>query len=798
MALGRDNVTLASPPPASNSKKTARRSFGELRQDGFSWLGALGLVVAIPVAGILCGALVVALALLLANDRLPPLDALIDYKPRIPLRVYTADNVLIGEFGEERRTYVKIEDVPDLMSNAVLAAEDARFFEHGGVDFIGIIRSAGVNLLSSGKEQGASTITMQIAREFFLSSEKTYTRKIIEILLALRIEEQLSKEQILELYMNQIFLGKRAYGFAAASQTYFGKPLRDISAAEAAMLAGLPKAPSRFNPLVNPKRATERQRYILRRMREFNFIDETTYQTALNETLKYASNSIDFALNAPYVAEIARQAAFDLYKEDSYTAGIKVYTTILADDQSAANAAVKQGVLDYDRKYGYRGPEGFIDLASDSAKLEEQVESAIGEAGDLEEFLAAVVLDASPTKVRVSRGKGNTIEMSGSALRFVGNSLSPRTEGDRKLRRGAIVRIVEAKPGQFEMSQLPEVESAFVACNTEDGSVRALVGGFNFTQNKFNRVIQSIRQPGSSFKPFIYSAALEKGFMTTTIINDAPVTIDPALTGGQLWEPKNYDGTFSGPMQMRTGLAKSKNMVSIRILQNIGPKYAQDYITRFGFDPEKNPPYLTMALGAGSVTPWQMVGAFSVFANGGFRIDPFVISKIVNQQGQTVAEAQPTKAGDESIRAIDGRNAFIMDSMMRDVIQKGTATKAKVLKRNDLGGKTGTTNDSHDAWFAGYSPKIAAIAWVGFDTPRKLGDKETGGGLALPIWISYMSKALRNSPETPQLIPNGVVQSGGDYYYNETRPGQGISAVGVTEGGISNSHNAEQIKNQVF
>jgi penicillin-binding protein 1A len=789
-ASGRDNVTQTPPHSAPLPKIKPRRSLGQLRQDGFSWLGALGLLIALPVAGLMCGALVAALALLLANDRLPPLDALIDYKPRIPLRVYTADNVLIGEFGEERRTYVKIGDVPPLMTNAVLAAEDARFFEHGGVDFIGIIRSAGVNLLSSGKEQGASTITMQIA--------KTYTRKIIEILLALRIEEQLTKEQILELYMNQIFLGKRAYGFAAASQTYFGKPLSDISAAEAAMLAGLPKAPSRFNPLVNPKRATERQRYILRRMREFNFIDEPAYQAALAETLKYASSTVDFALNAPYVAEIARQAAHDLYKEDSYTAGIKVYTTILSEDQMAANAAVKQGVLDYDRKYGYRGPEGFIDLASNAAKLEEQVESAIGEAGDLEEFLAAVVLDASPTKVRVSRGKGNTIELTGSALRFVGNSLSPRAEGDRKLRRGAIVRIVESKPGQFEMSQLPEVESAFVACNTEDGSVRALVGGFNFTQNKFNRVIQSIRQPGSSFKPFIYSAALEKGFMTTTIINDSPVTIDPALTGGQLWEPKNYDGGFSGPMQMRTGLAKSKNMVSIRILQNIGPKYAQDYITRFGFDPEKNPPYLTMALGAGSVTPWQMVGAFSVFANGGFRIDPFLISKMVNQQGQVVAEAQPTKAGDESIRAIDGRNAFIMDSMMRDVIQKGTATKAKVLKRNDLAGKTGTTNDSHDAWFAGYSPKIAAIAWVGFDTPRKLGDKETGGGLALPIWISYMAKALRTSPETPQLIPNGVVQAGGDYYYSETRPGQGISAVGVTEGGISNSHNADQIKNQVF
>ncbi|MGD9942820.1 MAG: penicillin-binding protein 1A [Burkholderiaceae bacterium] len=756
-------------------------------------------LAAIPVAALLSGLLLIALALVLANDRLPPLDALIDYRPRIALRVYTADEKLIGEFGEERRTFVRIEDVPDVMKQAVLAAEDTRFFEHIGIDLKGAARAFVANLLAGGTEQGASTITMQLAREFYLSPERTYTRKISEILLALRIEESLSKEQIFELYLNQIYLGKRAYGFAAASQTYFGKPLKSLTAAEAAVLAGLPKAPSRFNPMVNPKRAIERQRYILRRMHEAGFLTDDGLQAALDQSLNFVPPRADYPVHAPYVAELARQLTFELYREETYSAGLKVYTTILADDQQAANAALEQGVLDYDRRHGFRGPERFLDLPAEQAAAEEAIDAAIGEQDDIGRFEAAVVLSASPRSVVVSRGREATFAIGPEGLKFVAGALSDRAPAAQKLRRGAVIRIVRNAKGVYEIGQLPEVQAALVSMNTYDGAVRALVGGFDFERNKFNRVTQAWRQPGSSFKPFIYSAALEKGFMTTTIINDAPVLIDPARTGGQLWDPKNYDGKFEGPMRMRTALAKSKNMVSVRLLDSIGTQYAQDYISRFGFDPERHPAFLTMALGAGSVTPWQMAGAISVFANGGYRIEPYIIDRITDNQGRVLARARPGLAGTESLRAIDQRNAFLMDSMLREVARSGTAARAQAtLKRSDLAGKTGTTNDSFDAWFAGYQPKIAAVAWVGYDQPRKLGDRETGGGLALPIWINYMSRALRGVPEQPMQVPAGVIQQGGDYYYAETRPGQGVASLGVSEDGVAAGSDADMIRDQVF
>ena len=756
-------------------------------------------LAAIPVAALLSGLLLITLALVLANDRLPPLDALIDYRPRIALRVYTADDKLIGEFGEERRTFVRIEDVPDVMKQAVLAAEDTRFFDHIGIDLKGALRAFVANLLAGGTEQGASTITMQLAREFFLSPERTYTRKISEILLALRIEESLSKEQIFELYLNQIYLGKRAYGFAAASQTYFGKPLASLTVAEAAVLAGLPKAPSRFNPMVNPKRAVERQRYILRRMHEAGFLTDDGLQAALDQKLNFVPPRADYPVHAPYVAELARQLAFDLYREEIYSAGLKVYTTIRSDDQQAANAALEQGILDYDRRHGFRGPERILDLPADRTAAEEAVDAAIGDGDDIGRFEAAVVLSAAPGRVVVTRGRDATYEIGAEGLKFVANALSERAPAEQKLRRGALVRIVRNAKGQYEVGQLPEVQAALVSMNTYDGAVRALVGGFDFERNKFNRVTQAWRQPGSSFKPFIYSAALEKGFMTTTIINDAPVLIDPARTGGQLWDPKNYDGKFEGPMRMRTALAKSKNMVSVRILDSIGTQYAQDYITRFGFDAERHPAFLTMALGAGSVTPWQMAAAISVFANGGYRIEPYIIDRITDNNGRVLARARPGLAGTESLRAIDRRNAFLMDSMLREVARSGTAARAQgTLKRSDLAGKTGTTNDSYDAWFAGYQPKIAAVAWVGYDQPRKLGDRETGGGLALPIWINYMSRALRGVPEQPLEVPPGVVQVGSDYYYAETRPGQGVASLGVSEDGVAAGSDADMIRDQVF
>jgi penicillin-binding protein 1A len=771
---------------------------GSRRERGFGLLTLIGILVGVPLTLALAAVLTVTLSAILAADRLPSLEALTDYRPKVPLRVWTADGVLIGEFGEERRSVVRFEDVPEVMKQAILAAEDDRFFEHSGIDMTGMARAALANLRSGRRGEGASTITMQLARNFFLSNERTYTRKIYEILLAFKIERTLTKAQILEIYLNQIFLGQRAYGFSTAAQVYYGKPLAKVTAAEAAMLAGLPKAPSAFNPVVNPKRAKIRQQYVLGRMRSLGYLSEADYQAALKEELKLQPERSDFVLKAPYVAELARMLAFEQFRDETYVAGLNVYTTVITEDQLAANAAVRQGVLDYDRRYGFRGPEATIELPADPARRDEKIEEALLEAGDIDDFLPAVVTEVGPKRVLASRSRGQQIELTGDGLKLVAPWLSERAPANRRLRPGAVIRVAEAPKGGWEVTQVPEVQAAFVSANTEDGSVRAMVGGFDFNRNKFNRVTQAWRQPGSSFKPFIYSASLEKGFMTTTIINDAPVIVDPAVTGGQVWEPKNYDGKFDGPMTMRAALARSKNMVSIRLLQAIGPQYAQDYVTRFGFDAQRHPPYLTMALGAGAVTPWQMLGGISVFANGGYRVAPHLISRVTDANGKVLAQARPVRAGDESIRAIDGRNAFLMDSMMRDVVRRGTATAAMRLKRSDLAGKTGTTNDSHDAWFTGYAPKIAAVSWVGFDQPRKLGDRETGGGLALPIWVNYMGVALKGVPERKLEPPPGVVQIDGDWYFAETRPGQGIASLGVAEDGLGTGERGEQVREQVF
>ncbi|MEN9775320.1 MAG: hypothetical protein RL322_2390 [Pseudomonadota bacterium] len=732
---------------------------------GPRWKRVLVTLLVAPFLLAAAGLSVAVLATLLINDRLPPLDALLEYKPRIPLRILSADGVLLGEYGEERRTFVPIADVPAAMKNAIVAAEDSRFFEHVGIDLIGVARAALVNLSSGGTEQGASTITMQLAREFFLSPERTYTRKLVEVLIALRIEDTLSKEQILELYINQIFLGKRAYGFAAAAQTYFGKPLSALSVAEAAMLAGLPKAPSRFNPFVNPRRATERQRYILRRMREMDFLSENDYQSALNEPLQLASARTERLTLAPYVAEAARQAAWELFRQDTYSAGIVVHTTIVAAEQRAANEAVRNGVLVFDRRHGYRGPERQIELSTNAARAREQINDAIDDADEVEGFPAAVVLQVSPDRVIVSPGAGKAITIRGEGLRFAASALSDTAPAARRLRRGAVVRIQPLKGGQFAITQLPEVEAALIAIRPEDGAIRAMVGGFDYARNKFNRVTQAWRQPGSSFKPFIFSAAFDRGFMTGSVLNDAPVRIDPKLTGNQLWEPRNYDNRFDGPMSVREAMARSKNMVSIRILDAIGPEYAQQYIARFGFDRERHPAFLTMALGAGSTTPWQMGRAYAVLANGGFRVEPYLISRITDAQGRTIAEAQPTRAGDERNRAIDARNAFMVDSVLRSVIEDGTGSRAKALKRDDLAGKTGTTNDAHDAWFAGYHPTLATVVWVGYDQPRRLGERETGGGLALPIWMDYMGQALKGVPPAVRRAPAGLENLDGEFYY---------------------------------
>jgi penicillin-binding protein 1A len=773
----------------------ARAALGE---GGFGALTVIAILVGIPLVLALAAALALGMSVILASERLPSMEALTDYRPKVPLRIYTADGVLIGEFGEERRSVIKLDDVPQVMTRAILAAEDDRFFTHSGVDFLGIARAAFANLAAGGKAQGASTITMQLARNFFLSNERSYTRKIYEILVAFKIEQALSKEQILEIYLNQIYLGQRAYGFASAAQVYFGKPLAKISAAEAAMLAGLPKAPSAYNPVVNPKRAKIRQQYILGRMRVLGYLTEEQFQAAVAENLVLQPDRTDFALKAPYVAELARQLAFEQFRDDTYIAGLNVYTTVRSEDQRAANQAIRRGIIDYDRRYGYRGAEAQVDLPKDATRREEKIEEALLEAGDIDGFIPAVITQVSPQMIRASRSRGQTIDITGDGLRFVASWISDRASTDRRLKPGSVIRVTEGNKG-WEVVQLPEVQAAFVSAVPRDGSIRAMVGGFDFNRNKFNRVTQAWRQPGSSFKPFIYSAALDKGFMTTTIINDAPVVVDRAVTGGQTWEPKNYDGRFDGPMTMRTALQKSKNMVSIRLIQAIGPRYAQDYITRFGFDAERHPPFLTMALGAGSVTPWQLVAGISVFANGGFYVPPHIIEKITDNTGKVLAQAQAVRPGDETNRAIDARNAFVMDSLLRDVVRKGTATPALRLKRGDLAGKTGTTNDAFDAWFAGYSPSLAAVAWVGYDQPRKLGERETGGGLALPIWINYMAVALKGVPESPATAPSGVVSINGDWYFSDTRPGQGIASLGVVlDEGLGHGESGERARDQLF
>ena len=765
----------------------------------------LGWAVALGGTLVVSGALVGIVAYEVASSRLPPLTSLTDYKPKLPMQVFSADGLLIGEYGSEKRTVVSYSSFPEKMRQAILAAEDDDFFTHHGIDLFGVARAVLANVKTGGRGQGASTITMQLARTTFLSRERSFVRKFYEVLLTLRIEQQLSKSQIFEIYANQIFLGQRSYGFATAAQTYFGKPLSELTIGQMAMLAGLPKAPARDNPIANPERAKQRQRYVLSRMRTLGFITEPEYQAALNEELKLHTDRPTFPLHAQWASEMARALVADQFKEDAYTGGLKVYTTIRAKDQRAANAAVQRAVFAYDRKQGYRGPESMVDLkTADELEREERIEEAVAQAGDVGKLLSAVVLKVTPQAVTVSRGRGVSFDISGQGLAFVNAWLNPKAPANRQLRPGAVVRITEGQHG-WEITQAPEVEAAMITIDTHDGAIRAMVGGYDFSRSKFNRATQSIRQPGSVLKPFIYSAALEKGFMTSTVVNDAPIILDPATTGNQLWEPKNYGGGYDGPMTLRNALARSKNMVSIRILQDIGVDYAQDYLGRFGIRPERNPAYLTMALGAGSVTPMQIATGMASFANGGYRLEPYLIDRITDTTGREVAKANPVQSGDENALIIDPRNAFLMDSMLKTVAQSGTAARVtKELKRKDLAGKTGTTNDSRDAWFAGYATGVAGVAWLGYDRPRSLGERETGGGLALPIWIDYLKEVLPEVPQKERPVPHGVVQVNSEYYLDEAQPSSpGVKrALGIAEDGLSSDvkdlKDAQQTKDQIF
>lgn len=698
----------------------------------FAAIGGLTLVAAIAVVG------VIGIAIAKIYPSLPEVTELSHYKPKIPLRIYSAEGDLIGEFGEERRDFVEIGAVPSQMKQAILAAEDERFYEHPGIDVRGIARALLANLRSGGR-QGASTITMQVARNFFLTKEQTMQRKAAEALLALKIEREFSKDKILELYVNHIYLGQRAYGFEAAARTYFGKKMSELTLAETAMLAGLPKAPSTYNPVANPKRAKQRQLYVLERMERIGFVGKQASQIAKAEKLSVRQEKKPIMpLAAEHAAEMARAAlAGQLSEGDLYGGGYRVETTIRKDRQEAANRALREGLLAYDERHGYRGPERRITLPKDVGDLEKllAVEFESGILAPIGNLDAAVVMDSGSKdlSIRLSMGRQGKIDRQGM-------SIAKNWSRSNRFAAGDVIRVKLDGKGAWRLAQLPQAEAAFVAIDPNSGEIMALTGGFDFQKSRFNRVTQANRQPGSSLKPFIYSAALERGLTPATLLEDEPILMpDPAKPEEDAWEPGNYGLGFSGLTRMRSALARSLNMVSIRILKIIGPEYARDHLAKFGIDPSGHPPYLTMALGAGASTPLELARGYAVFANGGFRIDPYLIARVYDGSGALVYESNPRKARAGAPRAIGEGNAFLIANMLRDVVRSGTAAQAKSLGRDDIAGKTGTTNDHKDAWFAGFSPDVAAVAWIGFDQPKPLGDDETGGSAALPIWMSFMA-----------------------------------------------------------
>ncbi len=701
------------------------------------------------------------------ESKLPSTEHLKDVRLQVPLRVYTRDGRLIGEFGEMKRTPVKFAEVPDLMVKAVLAAEDDRYFQHHGIDYQGLLRASWYLLTTGEKAQGGSTITMQVARNFFLSSEKTYSRKISEILLAMKIDRELSKEEVLELYLNKIYLGNRAYGIAAAAQVYYGTDLKHLSLAQMAMIAGLPKAPSKFNPIVAPARALERRNYVLRRLHELGHISNPVFQAALAEPDRASLHALAPEVEAPHVAEMARAAVVERYGEEAYTAGIKVYTTLDSRLQHAANAALRGAILAYDGRHGYRGPERHVDLPPGSGTQEwRKILVRQGSAGGLP---AALVIAVQPQSVTVALADGRKIQLTGAGLawarayRAAVQPVAANSGNKAFLRVGDVVRVQPVEGGQWRLAQVPKVEGSLVAIRPDDGAIVSLVGGFDFNRSKFNRVIQGERQPGSSFKPFLYSAALEHGYTPASLINDAPMVFgDP--NNPNTWRPQNYTEEFMGPMRLREALVFSRNLVSIRLLQAVGLETALSHVAQFGFQTRNWPRNLSLALGSMSVTPLELARAYTVFANGGYGIQPYYIERIEDMKGNVLMQAKPIKVcpacADQTAaaqRVISPQNAYLMTSIMQDVIRRGTAKRATQLGRQDIAGKTGTTNEQRDAWFAGYNPDLVAVSWVGFDTPQPLGAQETGGYAALPMWMSFMAAALKGVPDRPLEQPQGLV-----------------------------------------
>ena len=722
--------------------------------------------------GVALGALASVAVYRYIESQLPDIEVLRDVRYQIPMSIYSKDGLLIAQYGEKKRSPLGIADVPQLASQAFLAAEDDRFFDHPGVDYQGLLRAAFTFLTTGEKRQGGSTITMQVARNFFLSSEKTFFRKIKEILLAVKIESKLPKQQILELYLNKIYFGHHAYGIEAAAQVYYGKHIDALSLSELAMIAGLPKAPSSFNPITDPERALTRRNYVLKRMLKLHYIDDSQYLAALAEPVTAKLHMPKIELNAPHVAEMVRSEVYQQYGEKAYVNGYKIYTTIDSRLQIAAEKSLRLALHEYDERHGYRGVLRHIDpkKRKTEQRWDEQL-AALPQAGDT---VAGIVVAADERSAEVYLGPSRRAEVGWEGVKWARKYLSEDTQGPFPravkdvLKVGDVVRLRETADGAWMLSQVPEAEGALVAMDPAKGSVVALVGGFEYARSKFNRVTQAQRQPGSGFKPILYAAALTAGFTPASVINDAPIVYyDPSMEGG-VWRPHNYTGRFYGPTRLRVALAKSRNLVSIRLLRKIGLKKAIETARQFGFGNEDLPHSLSLALGSGTATPFKMAQAYAVFANGGFRVDPYLIDRIQTQDGEMLFQATPPVAcpdcegavsetpENRAPRVLSPQVHYMMNSMLQDVVREGTATRALQLGRSDLAGKTGTTNEQRDAWFNGYVPGLVAIAWLGFDSSKPLGDGETGGHAALPMWMYFMQEALKDVPEHIFPQPDGL------------------------------------------
>ena len=704
---------------------------------GFFWRTGIWSILSL---GFMMGFIAIVGYLYLASQ-LPDVDALKNVELQVPLQIFTKDGELIQEYGETRRIPLTYQQIPKTLVNALLVTEDQRFFEHSGVDIFGLGRAALKMLQTGTKSQGGSTITMQVARNFFLNRKKTFLRKFNEILLAIKIDQELPKEKILELYLNKIYLGNRAYGVGAAAQIYYGKEISQLTIAEMAMIAGLPQAPSAHNPIANPVAAKKRRNHVLARMFEEQLINEQEYQTAIAEPVHASYHGPEIQVQAPYVAEMIRQSLYTHFGEESYTQGIKVYTTIDSKLQNTANNLVEKHLLDYDKRHGYRGPVKHFTLAQNAGK--DEITTYLKPFSSVNNIYPGIVINhTKPYQIILKDQQLITIST------------------HKSFQRGDLI-YVKQENKQWQLSQLPQIEAALISIKPQTGAIVALVGGFNFYTNKFNHVTQSIRQPGSSFKPFIYAAALNKGYSLASIVNDAPIVIND--TGKSLWRPHNDNNTFNGPTRLREALAYSRNLVSIRLLDDIGIDYAIDFISRFGFKPEQIPHSLSLALGSLSVTPMELTTAYAAIANGGYKIEPYLIDHVTNRHNETLLVANPTVACDSpskqerncAQKIIPSDLAFLIHSALQSVIDHGTAKAARSLGRKDLAGKTGTTNEQVDAWFAGYHPDLVTVTWLGFDTPRPL--HEYGSTLALPLWIDFMKEALKKLPQKQIAPPDNIV-----------------------------------------